>query len=177
MSRWIVITMFLLVAACSLANREGRDLSCAALQNGAINACQDGIITSCVAGAVVYKVCEDKDACSAPWQSPGRYGCTSEEAADFKPSSGAEGSSTGGGGTAGSGPLYEACGVTFKQPACGMCIAQTACCQKLTTCVATPLCESCLNRSGAEAKCDPALVPPYEAVVDCLLSTCKEECK
>lgn len=70
-----------LLGACSLLNREGPDVSCADLQNGAANACADGIIATCSNGTVSYKVCDEKSACSAPWQTSGRYRCTETEPA------------------------------------------------------------------------------------------------
>lgn len=71
----------LLAGACSLLNREGPDVSCADLANGTANACADGIIATCMGGSVRYKVCEGTSACSAPWQTPGRFRCTETEPA------------------------------------------------------------------------------------------------
>lgn len=71
----------LFVGACSLLNREGPDVTCADLQNGASNACADGIIATCSNGTIAYKVCDEKSACSTPWQTSGRYRCTETEPA------------------------------------------------------------------------------------------------
>lgn len=187
-----LVVLLAALAACSLRNREGLDLSCDQLQGGAVNACGDGVITACVAGSVVYKVCDDADACSADWQSPGRYGCSAEEAAAFKPSPTGTGGSNGGGsgssgtsgttskagssGTAGAAP-YRACGTDFTKPACGMCLGSSKCCQPLTACAGEPACTSCLRRTGDQTPCAPDVVPTYDDVLTCLASTCTEECK
>ena len=65
----------LVLVACSLLNREGPDVSCTDLRNGAENACSDGIVATCTNGTVRYKVCDEKSACSASWQTPGRFRC------------------------------------------------------------------------------------------------------
>lgn len=70
------LLMLVIVAGCSLENREGVDLTCAELEHGRINACQDGIITSCVAGTVHYRVCPEEEICSEPWQQPNAYRCS-----------------------------------------------------------------------------------------------------
>ncbi len=70
---------YLLVAlaavGCSLGNREGPDVSCADLDDGAVNACQEGIIARCDRGAVAWKVCEDEAICDEAWQTPEAYQC------------------------------------------------------------------------------------------------------
>ena len=66
------------MAACSLGNREGPNVTCADLQCGKINACQDSIIAQCVDGVTVkYHVCipDKPDVCSADWQVPGQFKC------------------------------------------------------------------------------------------------------
>lgn len=88
-----------LLLGCSLANREGVDASCDELQRGAINACGDGIITTCEGGDVEYRVCSDPDACEADWQESGRYRCDNSEELPKAD----QGSSSGSGGDAGSG--------------------------------------------------------------------------
>lgn len=75
----LLLAVAIVVGACSILNREGPDASCADLQNGAANACADGIIAMCTNGTVTYKVCDEKSACSAPWQTSGRYRCTETE--------------------------------------------------------------------------------------------------
>lgn len=77
----IVAVLFLVIGACSLLNREGPDVSCTDLHYGAANACSDGIIATCVDGAVRYKVCDDKSACEGSWQSAGAYRCEQSEPA------------------------------------------------------------------------------------------------
>jgi hypothetical protein len=127
--RLSAVTLVLLASACSLLNRDGPDASCADLQNGAANACADGIIATCSNGSITYKVCNEKSACSAPWQTAGRYRCTETEPApnlvasvsgdDGGPSASSDGAvpgSDGSGGTDGNSttsctpPADEACG-------------------------------------------------------------------
>jgi hypothetical protein len=64
--------------ACSLSNREGPDVTCADLECGRINACEQGIIAQCADGKTVrYHVCSEKKTCEATWQKPGEYRCDS----------------------------------------------------------------------------------------------------
>ena len=66
------------VGACSLSNREGPEVTCAELECGRVNACQDGIIAQCVDGETVrYHVCFEggDDICDASWQIEGEYRC------------------------------------------------------------------------------------------------------
>lgn len=64
-----------LLGDCSLFNRYGPETTCAELMNGAVNDCADGIIATCEAGAVAFRVCDDSAACDATWQVPGHYRC------------------------------------------------------------------------------------------------------
>lgn len=71
---------------CSALNRVGPDVTCEDLNHGASNACQEGIIASCVGGAVAYEVCtesesdsSDDEICEQPWQRSGAYRCKKEE--------------------------------------------------------------------------------------------------
>lgn len=105
----IAFTVTLGVWACSWQNREGPDVTCADLQDGAVNACEDGIIATCTNGAVTWRVCEDDpDACDASFQEPGKFRCDDTEPVPGSGGSGASnssgghgGTSTGGGGTGG----------------------------------------------------------------------------
>lgn len=66
-------------ASCSLQNREGPRVTCADLDCGRLNACEDGIIAQCLDGVTVrYHVCESDDdtLCGDDWQVPGQYRCT-----------------------------------------------------------------------------------------------------
>jgi len=102
MRTWLVVIGLALVG-CSLANREGVDASCEDLQLGAINACGEGIITSCKSGTVLYEVCGAKDACEQSWQEPGAYRCDeSDPLPDLIAGGGSTGGSGGSGGTTGS---------------------------------------------------------------------------
>lgn len=73
----------LCVPCCSEFNREGPLVTCEDLKGGAINACKDGIIASCLDGKeVTYEVCTDdvgetaaEDLCDASWQSTDAYQC------------------------------------------------------------------------------------------------------
>lgn len=75
LSAYVWFAFVLSVASCSLWNREGPTPTCAELGFGATNACQDGIIASCSGGQIIHDVCEDRDVCSASFQSPGHYRC------------------------------------------------------------------------------------------------------
>lgn len=73
-----VATLFATGPACSLQNREGPDVTCADLECGRINACQDGIIAQCLDGVTVrYHVCNstDNDLCDESWQIDGQFRC------------------------------------------------------------------------------------------------------
>ncbi len=66
-------------ASCSLSNREGPDVTCADLECGRVNACEEGIIAQCVDGVTVrYHACSSAEVCEASWQEPGRFKCTYE---------------------------------------------------------------------------------------------------
>ena len=88
--------VFLVVlAGCSLFNRDGPDVTCGDLENGQRNACTAGIIASCADGyEVTYVACAAEEVCDASWQVPGAYNCS-------RSSSG--GTGTGGTGGAGGG--------------------------------------------------------------------------
>ena len=97
-----LVTLISLLAACSLLNREGPGVSCADLQNGAENACLDGIVATCVNGTMRYKVCSGKSACGASWQTPGRFRCEESEALPVLTASDPDGGGSGSDG--GTGP-------------------------------------------------------------------------
>ena len=69
------------LASCSTLNREGPDVTCEDLENGAVNACRDGIIARCMGDAVTFEVCTSDDSptpeevCEASWQVEGVYRC------------------------------------------------------------------------------------------------------
>ncbi|NUP10841.1 MAG: hypothetical protein HOW73_32760 [Polyangiaceae bacterium] len=68
------------VQACSLQNQEGPLITCADLDCGRINACEEGIIAQCVNGHTVkYRVCSATDVCTADWQIKGQYRCAQED--------------------------------------------------------------------------------------------------
>jgi len=85
--------------ACSVLNREGPDVTCADLDNGVKNACQEGIIASCVNGSMQYEVCDSKEACGESWQTPDHYQCDQSATGG----SGGIGGTSGSAGTSGSG--------------------------------------------------------------------------
>ncbi len=68
------------LAACSFRNREGPEVTCAELQCGRVNACEQGIIAQCADGVTVkYHVCSTDGACEATWQKSGAYRCAAED--------------------------------------------------------------------------------------------------
>jgi len=72
-----LVALGLALTSCSVLNREGPAVTCDDLHYGAINACQDGIIASCLYGKVTYTLC-DADACDESFQVPGAYRCAPE---------------------------------------------------------------------------------------------------
>ncbi len=67
-----------LLAACSLDNIEGPDVTCADLECGRINACREGIIAQCADGQTVrFHVCKStgEDICDEDWQVADQYRC------------------------------------------------------------------------------------------------------
>jgi hypothetical protein len=69
--------------ACSLQNREGPDVTCADLQCGKVNACEEGIIASCSDGVTLrFHVCDssdDEELCDEDWQTDGQYKCDEDD--------------------------------------------------------------------------------------------------
>jgi hypothetical protein len=96
-----------LVPACSGENQEGPLVTCADLQCGRINACQEGIIAQCSDGVTVrYHACSsEKTLCEAEWQVPGQYRCEAAMTACEGCNPDSVGCATGGeGGAAGAAP-------------------------------------------------------------------------
>lgn len=94
--------------SCSLGNQEGPDVTCEDLECGRINACKEGIIAQCVDGQTVrFHVCGTEDVCTAGWQTPGQFRCSSEatdcEGCRPEREGGCGAGTGGGGGTGGSG--------------------------------------------------------------------------
>jgi len=158
------------VAACSLQNREGPDVTCADLNDGAFNACEQGIIATCSGGAVMWRVCEDDpDVCDAPWQVTGDYSCEPP----FVEGSGGSGGSGGNGGSLGA----ETCGFKYKEATCSSCV-QTNCCAESQNCANNEHCTDCVTRPGNTTPCvpDDNLNPYYGTFVDCLSMSCSGSC-
>lgn len=95
-----IAPLVFVVIACSMLNREGPNVTCADLGDGATNACADGIIATCSAGEMRWRVCEDEKACEQSWQVDGGFRCAES---DPVPSPGPSGGSGGGAGAGGSG--------------------------------------------------------------------------
>ena len=109
------LLLLVLATACSLANREGPEATCADLESGAVNACQEGIIATCKSATMRYEVCDDKAACSAAWQEPGKFRCNqTDNLPILVPSPGAAGSASGGSGSVVSGGGQATGGSTAK---------------------------------------------------------------
>ena len=85
MTRLLVGALFVALVisgACSLENKEGPDVTCADLECGRINACQEGIIAQCMDGnSVIFHVCTPSadNICEEDWQLPGQYRCLETE--------------------------------------------------------------------------------------------------
>lgn len=69
------LSALVLLAGCSIFNREGPSATCVDLGNGATNACSNGIIATCASGTVTYRVCDAENACEQGWQTEGQYRC------------------------------------------------------------------------------------------------------
>ncbi len=156
MWRAIGILLGLAGPACSLFNREGIELTCEQLENGAKNACQEGIITSCVEGEVVYRVCELESACKQPWQVRDAFGCGESETVTLRdPQPPA---------FPGSEPAYfDACGWSFETKSCAECV-ESKCCAAASACSRDLDCSDCAGRKSSEAQCtvDPlGLLEPF----------------
>lgn len=54
-------------------------MTCANLGYGKRNACQGGIIATCVNGEVTYDVCDDRDVCKESWQKVGAFRCNEKD--------------------------------------------------------------------------------------------------
>jgi hypothetical protein len=108
-----LVLLLLGVLACSVLNREGPDVTCADLGDGARNACAEGIIATCSAGEVRWHVCDDKKACEQTWQIDGQFRCADSESvpgAGGGGGSGAIGGSGASGGTGGKASAVAVCG-------------------------------------------------------------------
>ncbi len=79
MTRALLAVALAVAAGCSLSNREGPDVTCADLECGRINACEEGIIAQCVDGVnVEYHACGSESACEGTWQVEGQYKCSTD---------------------------------------------------------------------------------------------------
>ncbi len=74
----VVATPMWMAPACSLQNLDGPDVTCADLECGRINACEDGIIAQCSDGKTVkFHVCKSsgENICEEDWQTYGEFRC------------------------------------------------------------------------------------------------------
>lgn len=111
-----ILALSVAAPRCSTGNHEGPDPTCQDLQCGRINACNDGIIASCLDGKTVkWHVCLEnaRDICDEDWQTVGQFKCEEtqpdcESCAPLNPgcgeasSSSSSSSSNGAGGAGGS---------------------------------------------------------------------------
>lgn len=170
MMRFTVLWVSALALACSMNNREGLDLSCAQLENGNINGCKDGIITSCSNGIVRYEVCDDEDACAASWQVNEAFRCNESDeipTRDVEGDGDAEPSPPAGNDPDGPQQMFAACDWTFATEACASCVMGT-CCTVARTCAEEDACESCATRAGNETPCALGIIAEYDAFRECL---------
>jgi hypothetical protein len=83
--RWLAALISTLSLAgastqCSISNQEGPDVTCAELECGRLNACQEGIIAQCADGSTVqWRVCDVVDVCKEEWQVEGSYRCSEDD--------------------------------------------------------------------------------------------------
>lgn len=117
----VLLTSGLLGLACSSLNRSGPDVTCADLQNGAANACAEGIIATCSASRVDWRVCGDKTACEADWQTGGRYRCAETDPLPVLIAGSSAGGSGGSSGFSGSPVTGGNPGIGVAVAVCGTC--------------------------------------------------------
>lgn len=155
----LVAAVSAVLISCSVYNREGPNVTCAALRNGAETACSEGIIASCVGGSVRYQVCDDSKVCEAAWNAPGRYSCTEGTPPNVTDP----------------GSIGKTCGFTVSKPTCASCIS-AKCCAVSQTCAADSECRSCATRSPSQSQCFPDVVPKYGAFINCVTGPCGSAC-
>lgn len=192
-SRLGTLLLLGLVAACSMLNREGPDVTCTDLGDGAENACVDGIIASCSGGAVHWRVCDDKKACEQSWQVEGQFRCAdSDPIPNAAPTGGSGGGGGGTGAVAGNGgtgavPETGGSGGTGGTSAasCDQCITNS-CADKINACNADAKCSellTCIKACG-DTSCSKACVYKYPdsasylgySLRQCVLDNCPKEC-
>lgn len=201
----VVLLGLTTAASCSLANREGPDVTCGQLQNGAVNACKAGILGSCVGGSVTYKVCDDGSACEASWQKQGQYRCAETDPPPGVATTACSSSNQCSGATpqcyaAGGfcvqcnsdancpastprcdtthtcvGTTPVVCGFAYKRTTCSSCI-QKSCCAASQTCAAATDCKSCMSRPAQASPCVPGMVATYDDLTSCIQTSCSSSC-
>ena len=140
--------------SCSSENREGPDVTCADLGDGAWNACRDGIIASCSDGKVRYEVCEERDWCEVSYQYPGAYVCNRKDEVEN--------------------PIA-VCGLAIKRPTCAACLEQN-CCKLAQECVSDQTCSECFSSVEAEIQCCEDDVSVFKNMFECIYSNCSYYC-
>ncbi len=149
----LLVGVLLFAGACSLLNREGPDVTCADLKNGAQNACADGIIATCPGGVVRFEVCSAKSVCGESWQTAGQFRCEQGSAAAIA-------SSDGGGASVPGADAAVNPGSDASSGGGG--------------------CESCIQSkcSALLSKCqeDAACAPLYQCLIACSEKVCGDAC-
>ena len=167
-TKQLLLLAVLYVGACSILNRDGPEVTCADLDNGAFNACKEGVIATCANGQIEYEGCSSDKACEATFQEAGRYRCA---LTDDIPVGTTSSSNATGGGTEGT----PACGYNFASPACATCVEQS-CCAEALACTDDDQCDDCATRAGNETPCAPDLVPLFNAFLTCMSNSCSGAC-
>lgn len=170
-----------LALACSSLNRSGPDVTCVDLQNGAENACSEGIIATCSAGRVDWAVCGDKGACEAAWQTGGRYRCAQT---DPLPSQQEQPGAGGSGGSPGSGTnTGGASSAGASTASCDSCVS-SRCSMQLSNCLADSKCtllHQCIT-GCADTTCSSSCTLQYpsydlgQPLRQCVSDNCVKEC-
>lgn len=191
-SRLGALLLLALATACSVLNRDGPDATCANLDDGAKNACADGIIATCTAGEVRWHVCDDEKACEQAWQVEGQYRCAdSDPFPNGVPTGGSGGGGAGGtgavAGNGGTGAVPGSGGGTggMSAASCDQCITNS-CADKLNACNADAKCSellTCIKACG-DTSCSKACVYKYPdsasylgySLRQCVLDNCPKEC-
>lgn len=190
--RYAVIAA-VLALGCSSLNRSGPDVTCADLHDGSENACAEGIVASCTGGRVEWKVCDDKSACDASWQTSGRYRCAQADPApslQAQPSGGGSGGSpngTSGTPTSGTGGVATAGGGVSSGGAsgggCDACVS-SRCSTQLSNCLGDAKCtllHQCIT-GCTDTTCSSSCVTQYpssnpgQPLRQCVSDNCSKEC-
>lgn len=175
--RYAVIASMLVALACSSLNRSGPDVTCADLQKGSENACSEGIIATCSGDRVDWRVCGDKGACEADWQTSRRYRCAqSDPLPSPQPAGGGSGGSPAGG--TGGASSAGASGAGCDSCVSSRCSIQLSNCLRDSKCALLHQCTTGCTDTTCSSSCT-LQYPSYDfgqPLRQCVSDNCSKEC-